>query len=242
MISFTDNLRKSRPYFWCLAILCCVQTGCVAASEIDSGELMRRVQIASQTDNLAELLRLEQPAIANAKKIASRDGSQLILKIDGGEEVHLANKCFLAREKTDCIKYALLSYYENIEFYLIGKFTYENVYYILVNKKNGEKTYFRGLPMLSPTGRYALIFLENDELFGFGVQVWRRDVSSFKDEWSKVDNSDGDYVHYSLIAWRKDEEVLIKTAIYDSTTGGEVDKIFRLTRQNGKWVENFIEP
>ena len=181
--------------------------------------LFNESRIAFEMDDIALLEKKEPEAISAAQGSATRDGSVLTLNLlKGGKKVYRdSEECAGTQDWTLCTSYLLIGHGRSNHIFLLAKFQYEFTEFILVDEATGEETSVRSFPSFSPSGRYVLVLIMNDEELGFAVQVWRRNGSKFILDWSGFPGQESvststdykliTYTDYKLTEWSNDNKI-----------------------------------
>lgn len=203
-IRFTVNLAV----LFSVLLSCPLNSVCVAQPAMSPADkiLLTKAQEAVATDNSQNIQRLEPNAIKFARSSAARNGDRLLLYLKSGEIKIYVNRseCKTESQESACQKFVLLGYIRSEHLFLIAKLYYESAEYILLDDRTGQESIMRAVPELSPSGRYAVLILQNDEQVGFGLQIWLREGTQFVPDWSGTPFVDGIYTSYKLVDWIDD--------------------------------------
>lgn len=82
-----------------------------------------------------------------------RQGHKLFFKCENGKEAVLENRL---TDGEDHVEYTYLGQLSDKSYYVISANFYEWYNYFLINEVNGDTTWLRGLPILSPNGKMIL--------------------------------------------------------------------------------------
>jgi hypothetical protein len=173
--------------------------------------LLARAEKAASNDNLASIRGLEPKALGDADSLAERQGRRLTLHLKSGTTrvYEDSPECQLPEKESKCQMYVLIAHVNSLHLFVLAKLYYESAEYLLVDDATGGETSLRSFPKFSPSGRYALVLLVNDEQVGFAVQIWRREGHGFILDWSGSPHVEGFYTSYALEHWFKEDSIAL---------------------------------
>jgi hypothetical protein len=169
----------------------------VHAEVLPENALLSAAKSASDKDDLIGLQAIESKSLA-VDSGANRLGDRLMLHLSSGatRTYQDRSECKIAGHEASCQKYRLVAHAGTRGVFVVAKLYYESAEYLLVDDSSGEEAVLRQLPVFSPSGKHALVLLENDEQLGFAVQVWRREGHRFVVDWSGSPHAEGVYTSY----------------------------------------------
>jgi len=186
---------------------------CASQNSAQSQEkaLLAAAQKAAGKDNLVSLRTLEHKALGAIDSLAERQGGRLTLHLKSGTVKVYEDRpeCKISEKESKCQMYVLVAHVNSLHLFVLSKLDYESAEYLVVDDTSGDETSLRSFPKFSPSGRYALVLLINDEQLGFAVQIWHRDGHRFILDWSGSPHTDGFYTSYSLKHWSKEDSIAL---------------------------------
>ena len=185
-------------------------------------------------DARTELRRIEEKALADAE--AGRQDGQLVLHLRSGNTRILADRqeCEDPDQETKCERYSLVTHARTRNLFVVAKLEYEGLDAFLIDDATGKETSLPAFPIFSPSGEHLLVFVENDGVLGFVVQIWRREAGKFILDWSGSPHSGGVYVTYKLLRWRSEDVIDAEAEISDGPKPDHSRK-FTVRRIAGRW-------
>jgi len=191
----------------------------------------RRIQDAS-----TELRRIEETALARANADAGRRDGQLMLHLRSGNTRILVDRpeCKDLEREAECEQYSLVAHARTRGLFVVAKLYYEGLDAILIDDATGEETSLPAFPIFSPSGEHLLVFVENDGVLGFVVQIWRRDPAKITLDWSGSPHSDGVYVTYRLLRWQSEDVIDAEAEVSEGSKPNITSK-FTVRRIAGRW-------
>lgn len=176
---------------------------------VRENKLLLSAELASDSDDLEAVQGIEVEALKAAGVDADRKGDSLIIRLAQGSVRIFKDRpeCEKKNHEAKCQKYKLIVHARSRGVFVVAKLYYESAEYILVDDTSGDETVLRGFPIFSPSGRYVLVLLMNDEKFGFAVQIWRRAGHKFVLDWQGAPNTDGMYTNYKFLSWPSENTI-----------------------------------
>jgi hypothetical protein len=205
------------------------------ADGISEDLLLSRARSANEEAS-SNLTAMEPKALAEAS--ARREGDRLELRLQSGKIKSYVDgaECKKPAEEVKCERYSLIVHARTRSAFILGKQYYEGLDVLLVDDNTGEETKLRSIPSFSPTGQHLIVFLEDDQLLGFEVQIWRRVGNRFREEWSGSPNSDGIYVTYRLVQWPSENVVVVESKTSYGPSKSDVVKQVSIGRNAKGWA------
>jgi len=180
---------------------------------------------------------LEAKSLAAPHANAKRDSRGLVLQIkSGGSRVYADRpECRSNTAEASCQRYFLLAHLHVPGFYVVAKLRDEGAEFLLVDDRSGTETTVRGIPIFSPTGEHIAVFLSNDEVVGFAVQVWRRSGDRYVLDWSGSPETTGIYTSYKLVKWQSEGRIDLQADIDFEPPRPTATKHFELVHSDQTW-------
>lgn len=142
-----------------------------------------------------------------------RQGSRLVFKCREGKEAILENRL---TDGEDHVEYKYLGQLQDQGYYVISANFYEWYNYFLINELNGDTTVMRGLPVLSPNGKWILSG-NADLVAGFtenGYELYRITNDGLMLLGTRELITWGPEATY----WKNDSELLVRRIVIDTLT------------------------
>jgi len=187
-------------------------SACIAqnSSQLQENALLTAAQVAA--DNSKDIQALEPKALGAVDAHAERQGSRLTLHLKSGTTRIYEDRpeCKVPDKESKCQMYVLMVHASSRNTFIVAKLYYESAEFLLVDDATGEETTLRSIPYFSPSGRYVLVLLINDEQIGFAVQIWHRKGHGFLIDWSGAPYTEGSYTSYELVRWSKENIIVLR--------------------------------
>ena len=212
----------------------------VAFGQMDSeNSLILEGREALEKDGPEGLKRHESKASQMARKAVVREGDRLTLRLRSGKIKTFTDRPECASGDivvhVECMVYRLSAYARSRGLFVVIEGHHEGGRYILVDDRSGQETKIdaiRGVVLLSRSGNLLLVCLENDEVRGFEVQVWRRNRNSYVEEWFGSPFYDrNSYISYSVLRWSSEGVIEMQARINQPV----ILRNFTLRLLKGKW-------
>lgn len=219
------------------ALLLSVCHSSANAASADEDQLLAIVQAAIDADSIQPIRDIENQSIASSNGRAVRIDDKLMLELtSAGEKVYQDfPQCRIETEEAHCQTYRLVAYLDRVDAILVAHFFYEDLQFILIDNKSGHETNLDGFPIFSPSGKYALVLVQNDMEVGSEIQIWERKNDALSLAWQGAPNTDGFYTEYNLEDWQQDNEISIRSKTQYEPTFEDTFKSIELRRIGGQW-------
>jgi hypothetical protein len=180
---------------------------------------------------------LEAPVIKGSSDRATRNGTQLTLKVPGGKPIVLASDtsgCSRSLFKDpNCFSFILVADLPSRYLYIVAFQHYDRRYFLLIDGKTGKQSTIYGAPRLNPDGQYVLE-INNNSTVGTRLHVWRRIGGGICSEWEMQYGYDeiGSAEQIRFLGWEGDRIHLDLT----DEIGGDWHRAAKLIHKGKDWV------
>lgn len=207
------------------------------AASADEDQLLAIVRTAVDADSIQPIRDIENQSIASSNGRAVRIDDKLMLELTSASEKVYQDlpQCRVETEEAHCQTYRLVAYVDRVDAILVAHFFYEDLQFILIDSKSGHETNLDGFPIFSPSGKYALVLVQNDMEVGSEIQIWERKNDTLSLAWQGAPNTDGFYTEYKLEDWQRDNEISIRSQTQYEPTFEEISRSIELHRIGGQW-------